>query len=92
LKWHDEIHATFTIDLEKTNFKRSEALRKDFCCVYDSNEETYKFYTMEAHLDKQVYTTLTYVIELDLFFTYDIKNIWKENVKVLVERGVFKTQ
>lgn len=93
LKWHDEIHAEFTIDLEKTKFTRSDALRKDFCCVYDSNENSYKFYTMEAHLsNKQVYTTLTYVIELDLFFTYDIKKIWKDNVQVEMLRGVSMKQ
>jgi len=68
----------FTTDLSKTGMTRSKALRCDFAIVYDENEPErgYTFYSIEAHLpNKQVYSTISFTAELDVFFTYGIDNI-----------------
>lgn len=93
ITWTDEIHGSFTIDLESTQFTRHDALRKDFAVFYDETEKSHSFYTLEASLPpKQVYTTVTFNFELDVFFNYGVKNLWKNQAQVSLQRGVFANQ
>lgn len=93
--WEDEIHFSFTTDLKLSGMTKSKALRCDFAIVYDENDKEagYRFYSLTARLNpKQNYSTISFVAELDVFFTYDIKNIWKPNAQIASERRVFNNQ
>lgn len=98
VNWSDEIHFDFKIDLtsipESEKFTRSEALRKDFAIIYDENEKKYYFCTIQANFPRSThqYTQLSYKGELDVFFTYDIKNMFKNNTQIQMERYVMQNQ
>lgn len=104
--WEDEIHFSCVLDLEAINRKiekekekltRDQALRRDFAILYDTNQKDekkrIKFYTIECSMiPNHIYNKVQLKAELDVFFTYDVKEIWKKNAEVAMERGVFAKQ
>lgn len=98
VEWNDEIHFSFKIDLtsipESERPTRSEALRKDFAIIFDENEKKWYFCTIQANFPRATkqYTQLSFKGELDVFFTYGLKNMFKKDGKIQIERQVMDNQ